>query len=181
MTDKTNTAELSEQQRAASTFAYPKNKLSDMLRCDRRTIDRLVSRGAVRPAEGFNTSSPVYYLAEVARALFENTDEEGNLDPSRMSPAARKAHYQAENERVRLEVANGTLIYVEELRETLGEALQTLVNALDIAVDLAERDHGFKSEQVEWLSRYVDEKRDRLYNDLIEFLDAREQDAETSR
>lgn len=109
--------------------------------------------------------NPVYALKDVGPALFgmrKETEEPGFQDPSKMEPKERKDWYQSENERVKLEEKQRTLIPVDEVVFVYSSMRKAVVQVLETLPDILERDCALSPQAVSMVQDSIDDLRHTL-------------------
>jgi hypothetical protein len=144
--------------------------LADELGVDRDTVSRRLTAASVKPS-GKRGGYPVYRLKDVIKAVL-SSGEDGGIDPDRLEPFQRKAHYQAEHEKIALERERGELVPVMEIERAYGLIFTTFAQAMDTLPDLLERDAAATPMQLVEIEKVIDRTREELYRALIEEDDA---------
>jgi hypothetical protein len=132
--------------------------------CARETAKGRLDAAGFGPTET-RGGYPVYRLRDVVTAL---TSGEEGFDPDRLKPWERKAHYQAEHEKLRLQVERGELVPAIEVERGHGQIFAIATQAFDTLPDVLERDVGLTPLQLARVEKHVDETREALYQALIE-------------
>ncbi len=133
----------------------------------RETARKRLDDAGVGPSET-RGGHPAYRLRDVLEAF---AGEEG-FDPDKLKPWERKAHYQAEHEKLKLQVERGELVPFMEVERGEGEIFAIVTQAWETAPDVLERDVGLTAMQLARLERHFDEARNALYRRLNEEADA---------
>ena len=90
------------------------------------------------------------------------------VDPERLPPTERKAWYQSENERVKLEKELASLLDVEDVHRNMSALVKAAVATLDGLPDILERDIGLPPEAVQRVQELVDALREQMYRAIID-------------
>lgn len=130
----------------------------------RDVMRRILSERGVQPA-GKRGGHPVYRGRDVIAALMSNGADQD--DPDKLKPWERKAHYQAEHEKLRLEIERGELIPAIEVEREYGRAFAIVSQLYDTLPDILERDVGLTTGQLTRAERHLDEHREAVYQALI--------------
>lgn len=130
----------------------------------RETVAKRIADAGVA-ASGERSGYPVYRLKSVLPALLVLTAD-GRVDPEKLDPFRRKAHYQAEAERLDLERQAGDLIPRIEVEREQARVFTSIAQRLEVLTDVVERDCGMTSEQIVRLEKAVNEMRQTLYEEL---------------
>ena len=131
----------------------------------RDVFRRILSERGVQPA-GKRGGHPVYRARDVLKAL--TSDFDGADDPDKLKPWERKAHYQAEHEKLRLQVERGELVPAIEVERGHGQIFAITTQGIDTLPDVLERDVGLTPLQLARVEKHLDEMREALYQALIE-------------
>lgn len=131
---------------------------------DRDTVAKKISESSVAPS-GKRGGHPVYRLRDVLPALYVH-GADGQTDPQKLDPFRRKAHYQAEAERLDLDRKSGELIPRIEVEQEQARVFLAIALTLDTIPDLVERDCGATADQLQRIERAIDEAREKLYAEL---------------
>jgi hypothetical protein len=139
-------------------------QLAEETGLDRDTVQRRISAANAVPS-GKRGGHPVYRLRDVLRALLLK-DEEGRIDPEKLEPYQRQAHYKAELDKLKLDQETRELIPRIEVEQEQARILRVVAQTLDTLPDIVERDCGATPAQVQRIERAVDECREALFTDL---------------
>jgi len=137
--------------------------ISALARCLRKSRDIVrggLDSAGIAPAGG-RGGYPVYDLREVLDLVL------ADQTPDLMSPFERRAHYQAQSERLQLELREGRLVTVMEVERDYAEVFQLVARAFETVPDVLERDAGLKPHQVAVVEKHLDEVREALYEQLV--------------
>jgi hypothetical protein len=137
--------------------------------CDETGTDRETVAGRIKSANVAPSVNrgrwPLYRLRDLLRAAYTTT-EDGAIDPDRLRPFERKAHYQAEHEKLRLQTERGELVSSIEVEQQLGALFKEISRTFETLPDILERDAGATPEMLARVERTLDEVRERLYQDI---------------
>ena len=139
------------------------SQLSQETGFTRETIRKRIASNDVNPA-GKRRGYDVYRLRDAIPALFEATA--GEVDPDKMDPFKRRAYYQGELDKLKLQTEAGELVPSFEVEATFGQIFKTLTQALDTWPDIIERDVGASPQVVHRLELAIDELRSNIYSEL---------------
>src|SRR5690606_17484335 len=103
------------------------------------TLRRLVVEHGVESA-GRRHGHALYRLRDVYAAL--TAGNAAVIDPDKLSPFQRRAWYQSENERMRLERERGRLLDHDDVGRSMARLMQMFVRSVETSVDVLERDAG---------------------------------------
>ncbi|HEY2455549.1 MAG TPA: DUF1441 family protein [Scandinavium sp.] len=140
--------------------AFSITELAEILGRDRKTIAAIA-----RPLESTPDSSKTrknYTVRTLLRAL----DNPQDLDVTQMTPAERRAHWQAENERVRYEKAIRFLIPADECAREYRILTKGMIIMLETLPDLLERDCALTPQATSYVQSVIDKFRDHLATEL---------------
>lgn len=152
-----------EQLAAGVTLSL--SQLAGEFGSSRETIKRRLDAANVGPV-GTRGGHPVYRLRDAIGPL--TSDPDAGIDPDRLDPLKRKAHYQAELDKLRLQTERGEVIPVIEVEARFGAFTGLVVRWLDTILDVLERDAGMTPQQ----AAKFDESLSRLRAELAEMIDA---------
>lgn len=124
---------------------------------DASTIRRRIIDCNIRPA-AIRSSFPVYSLRSLLE--MENMGPDGKIDPEKLRPFDRKAHYQADGERIKLQVLCKELLHRTDVEIEWGRVLKVVKQALDTLVDIVDRDVAPSPIVLERISKCVDAVRE---------------------
>ncbi|WP_230577950.1 MULTISPECIES: DUF1441 family protein [Xanthomonas] len=101
-------------------------RLADEFGMDRRTAAKRLREAGVPPS-GKRGTNDIYRLADAAPALVSPSGASGSeqvLDPRDLPPMERRAYYQSENERLKVETTTGLLVPAAEVEADYAELVQ---------------------------------------------------------
>jgi len=137
------------------------------LEVSRDVLRRVLTEAGVQPA-GKKSGHPVYAAKAVVDAWVKHLTGGEAADPDALRPFERKAHYQAEHEKLRLQVERGELVPSIEVEQGHGRIFAIATQAFDTLPDVLERDVGLSPLQLVRVEKHLDETREALYQALIE-------------
>ncbi len=111
---------------------------------------------------------PVYAASDAIPGWVKHLTGGEAVDPDSLRPFERKAHYQAEHEKLRLQVERGELVPSIEVERGHGQIFAITTHGLDTLPDVLERDVGLSPLQLTRVEKHIDEMREALYQALIE-------------
>lgn len=126
--------------------------------------DRLVEANV--QSKGKRQGYPLYGGREVYNAWLSGP--EARVDPDSMSPFNRRAWYQGEHEKLKLQTERGELVPAIEVEQTIGKVAKLFVLGMDTAIDTIERDAGLTALQAAKLEQHFDRLRDNLYRAITD-------------
>lgn len=124
---------------------------------DRETIRRRIIDCKIKPV-AIRSGFPVYALRDLLE--MESMGPDGKVDPEKLRPFDRKAHYQADGERIKLQVLCKELLHRTDVEIEWGRVLKVVKQGLDTLVDVVERDVVPSPIVLERISRWVDQIRE---------------------
>jgi hypothetical protein len=148
-------------------IGWSKNRLADELNVDRRTLDKRFRETNVAPI-GKRAGHDIYRMADAARAVFGRTEDEATANPRDLPPLERRAFYQSENERLKVEVATGALVPAPEVEADYASFVKLVAQFFDTLPDVLERDCGLTGEQVERIQEACDRVRQQMFEKVLE-------------
>lgn len=130
---------------------------------ERETLRRRLVDAGVR-SKGERGGHPVYGGRDVVSAWMSGP--EARIDPDSLSPFQRRAWYQGEHEKLKLQVERGELVSALEVEQTMGRLAKAFVLGLDTLMDVIERDAGLTALQAKRMEQHVDRVRENIYREL---------------
>lgn len=130
----------------------------------RETVAKRIADSGVL-ATGERSGYPTYRLKSVLPALLALAAD-GRVDPEKLDPFKRKAHYQAEAQRLDLERQAGELIPRIEMEREQARVFGALAQKFEVLTDVVERDCGMTPQQIARLEKAINEMRQMLYEEL---------------
>lgn len=150
----------------AVEIAHSLGTWSAALGVSRDVLRRVLSEGGIQPS-GKSRGHPIYALADVVEA-WVTSQTGGAPDPDSLRPMERKLYYQAEHEKLRLQVERGELVPYIEVEQGHGAIFAITTQMADTLPDVLERDVGLAPLQLARVEKHLDEWREQLYQRLIE-------------
>ncbi|MFI0472958.1 DUF1441 family protein [Halomonas sp. HMF6819] len=147
-------------------YNWSVSRIAQAFGMDRRTVTKRLQESGVLPA-GSKRGNPVYALADVGPALFQEKQAvAGGLDLDQY-PDARKAWYQSENERLKFEKEIKTLIPSHEFARELSSLAKSVAAGLDSLPDMLERDAGLDPDAIVRVQDVIDALREQMYQAVV--------------
>ncbi|WP_329502701.1 DUF1441 family protein [Klebsiella aerogenes] len=140
--------------------AFSITELAEILGRDRKTVAAMAR--PLTPTPDSSKTRKNYTVRTLLRAL----DNPQDLDVNQMTPAERRAHWQAENERLKYEKTRRFLIPAEECAREYRILAKGTVILLETLPDILERDCGLKPDAVTRMVGVIDNFRDHLADKL---------------
>jgi hypothetical protein len=97
-----------------------------------------------------------------------NVTEEGSLDPDKLEPFKRQAHYKAELQKLQLETETREVIPRIEVEQEQARILRIVALMLDTLPDVLERDCGLAATMVARVEKALDQVRESLHKALTD-------------
>jgi hypothetical protein len=110
----------------------------------------------------------VFRLAEAAPAILGQPRDEPVDDPLKLPPTERRAWFQSESERLKVEREKRRLIPVDEVALEMALIAKATVQMLQTLPDILERDCGISAAAVVRARDLIDQQRAALYQRLAE-------------
>ena len=132
----------------------------------RETVSKRLRDAGVAPA-GKRGGYDVYRLADAMQAIYGSTDSEAGGNPRDLPPLERRAFYQSENERLKVEVATGALVPAPEVEADYASLVKLVAQFFDTLPDVLERDCGLTGEQVERVQEACDKVRQQMFEKVV--------------
>jgi hypothetical protein len=133
---------------------------------DRDTVQKRIAAANIVPSAK-RGGHPVYRLRDVLKAVMLK-DDGGRLDPDKLEPYQRQAHYKAELDRLKLETETRELIPRIEVEQEQARTMRIVALMFDTLPDIIERDCGVPGDVLARIERTVDDCRERLAKQLAE-------------
>lgn len=140
-------------------------RLADAFGLHRDTVRKRLREAGVAPAK-IQAGKNLYALKDAGPALFAETFQTGD-SPDDLAPTDRKAWFQSENERVKLEKDLRLLVPVEETHREMSLLAKAVANSLDSLSDMLEREAGLPPEAIERVEQVTDNLREQMYQLII--------------
>lgn len=128
----------------------------------RATVAKRIEALGIKP-DGKRLGYPVYRLRDIVRVAGDVEAGDEN-DPMRMRPTDRRAWFQSENERLKLEVEQGRYIPAAEFEAEVGNIGKIVSRAFATFPDKLERDLRVPPEVVEYAMHYCRESQAEIYS-----------------
>lgn len=145
-------------------------RFGDETGLDRDTLTKRIRVAGLVPS-GKRGGYPVYRLRDLLKAAY-TTAEDGGLDPDKLRPFERKAHYQAETEKLKVETERGELIPRIAVEQEQARIAKIVAHGLETLPDILERDCGASGAMLVRIEQHIDAVRERMYAELTEGEDA---------
>ena len=129
----------------------------------RETVRKRFAEAGLKPSRTVK-GYPVYMASDGLPVLFYMQD--GELDPDKLKPFERRAYYQGELDKLKLQVERGELVPSFEVEAQMARLFKLITRALDTLPDILERDVGMTNRQLERMDRLLDELRTALYGEI---------------
>jgi len=144
------------------------SRLANEFQMDRRTVSKRIEKSGVAPM-GKRGGSNVYQLAAVAPYLVDSVVAGAGdvVDPRDLPPMERRAFYQSENERLKVEVTVGALVPAAEVEADYAALIKLMVQWIDTLPDVLERDCALKPEDLVRVQKSCDNLRQKMYDSAI--------------
>lgn len=127
----------------------------------RSTVSKRIDALGIKP-DGKRLGYPVYRLRDIVRIAGDAEPGEEN-DPMRMRPTDRRAWFQSENERMKMEAEQGRLIPAAEVEAEFTEIAKIVSRSLGTLPDKMERDMRIQPAVIEYVSEYIRGLRAELF------------------
>lgn len=151
-------------------FAWSISRLARAFDKHRDTVRKRITEAGIAPA-GKRHGTPVYRIKDVAAAIvgpdLGMAAPGADNDPDQMTPVERRAWFQSENERIKLEQELGHLIPDHEMAREMSRFAKNIAAALESLPDVLERDAGLEGEALDVVQRITDEFREQMYREYV--------------
>lgn len=133
----------------------------------RETAARRIADAGVK-ASGKRGGYPVYRLKDVYSVVLGQAGEDGAVDPDKLDPFKRQAHYKAEHLKLQLETEQRELIPQIEVEQEQARILRVVAMFLDTLPDVLERDCGLAASMIIAVEKRIDQVREEMHKALVE-------------
>jgi hypothetical protein len=145
---------------------FPGAVIARLLNITERRLQQLAREGIVP-----KSSRGKYPLAGCIRGyirfLQESDGDADNQNPDRMEPFKRKAFYQAEHEKLMLQVKAGDLLSRAEVEAQITHLFARVSDFLDALPDRLERDGLLDGDGAQRVEGYLDRARTELHGEVL--------------
>lgn len=144
------------------------SRIASAIGRDRRTVAALIKDAGIPPAST-RRGNPVYRLGDVFDAVAADRRQAGadGLNVDELMPQDRKAWFQSENERLKLERELRHLVPVDEVQREMAALTKAVASSLDSLADMLERDAGLPPEAIDLVEITTDALREQMYQAII--------------
>lgn len=111
-------------------------------------------------------SDEKFRLKDALTVVYLFAADAGAIDPDKLEPHVRLAHFKAEAEKLDLAVRAKEFIPVAEVRDELAHVFKLLAQILETVPDILERDCGLAPREIEAVEKHVDKLRTELADRL---------------
>lgn len=139
-------------------------EISEEFQRDYETIRKRITNLQIIPT-GRRGKFPVYRLKDCMR--MERMDEEGMIDPNKLSLADQKAYWQAEKERLDVTKKKGETYTRPDIEEEWSRVFKIVTRELDTLVDHLERDLQPGPIVLSRIEAKLDELRESMYQEIV--------------
>ena len=130
----------------------------------RETVRKRFSEAGLKPSRKVR-GYPVYLVCDALPVLFQGQGEE--TDPDKLRPFERRAYYQGELDKLKLQAERGELVPSFEVEALVGGLIKRQVQSYETLPDLLERDVGMSPAQLDLVQSICDQERERLYLEMV--------------
>lgn len=147
---------------------YPGSVLAKLLNITERRLQQLAREGIIP-----KSNHGKYPLAGVIRGYViylqnAGVNAEGNVDPEKLEPFKRKAWYQGEHDKLRLQIERSELLTSLDVEQTFGATFKLVADFLDTLPDILERDCGANAAMITLIEKRLDKLREELFRAIME-------------
>lgn len=140
--------------------------LARLLNLTPRRVQQLAREGVI-PKSGRGLYPFVPAIRAYMEYLQQANLEQGDVDPDRLKPFERKAHYDAEYRKMEVQKKHGELISREELEPVLFQWVDIMMSFIEVLPDRGERDGYFDRTQAARVGDWIDALREELFEKLV--------------
>ncbi|MEB8638648.1 DUF1441 family protein [Cronobacter muytjensii] len=142
------------------------NQIASLTGLHRQTVvSRLTS---VPLAPGSNAKLKLFSIVDILADLLNRTPDPAQRKVDSMIPTDRKAWYQSERERIKLEAETSELIPASDVSREYSSMAKAVVTTLETLPDILERDCGLQPAAVARVQAIIDDMRDQLAQKIYE-------------
>lgn len=131
---------------------------------DRRTIAKRFAAARLRESR-IVAGYPVYRVIDGMPLLYQVGDSSG--DPDKMKPFDRRAFYQGELDKLKLQTEAGELVPSFEVEREMARLFKIVTQGLDTIPDTLERDVGATAIQLIHIEKALDKIREGIYHLVV--------------
>ncbi|MFT4463812.1 MAG: DUF1441 family protein [Sodalis sp. (in: enterobacteria)] len=131
-------------------------ELSAAIGRDRKTVAAMVR--SLPLAEGSSKTRKYYRVQDLLMSLSAPQE----IDVSAMTPAERRAHWQAENERLKYQQEMGQLLPAHEVKREFSSIAKAVVQVLETLTDILDRDCALSPTVIEQVQETINDLRDNI-------------------
>jgi DNA-binding transcriptional regulator PaaX len=157
---------MAEITRIEDAYNWNLTQIANAFGLHRDTVRKRLLAAGVVPA-GTRSNASVYALRDVGPALFAQNLNVIGAEPDELPPTERRAWYQSENERVKLEIELRELVRAEEVHQEMSRLAKAVASGLDSLSDMLERDAGLHPEAIILVEKVTDNLREQMYQSII--------------
>ena len=157
---------MAEINRLEDAYNWNISRLAEAFGLHRDTVRKRLTEANVIPS-GIRSGVSVYSLKDAGPAIFGERFAGAKSDPDDMQPQERRAWFQSENERVKLEVELRQLVRAEEAHKEMSRLAKAVASGLDSLSDMLERDAGLPPEAIELVEKTTDALREQMYQAIM--------------
>lgn len=157
---------MAEVNRLEDAYSWNITRLADAFGLHRDTVRKRLNANGVVPS-GVRNGANVYALKDAGPAIFGESFAGAGADPDELPPQDRKAWYQSENERVKLELELRQLVRAEEVHREMSKLAKAVASSLDSLADMLERDAGLQPETIQLVEQTTDALREQMYQVIV--------------
>jgi len=139
--------------------------ISRLLNITERRLRQLAAEGVIPKADRGR-----YPLAATVRGYviyLQQTGSTENIDPDKLEPFKRRAHYQAEVEKLALGVKSGELIPRAEVEREFARIYDVIARFLDVLPDRLERAGMVDPQAAERIVLWSNQARIELHSEIV--------------
>lgn len=147
-------------------YSVAGSRMARMLNLTERRLQQLAKEGLI-PKSGRGQYPLDSTVTAYCKYLQETEGAEGDIDPEKLTPFKRKAHYQAETAKLQLMQERRELIPRIECELEMGRVAKIVTQALESMPDILERDSGLAPAQSQKVQTIIDRVRDEIHAALV--------------
>ena len=156
----------------AEAYSWSITKIAEAFELDRSTVRKRIKDAGLLPVL-VKGNSKKYSLVEIGPALYGSSQMTGDCagyeSPDEMQPTERRAWFQSENERLKFQSEESSLVPDDQVAREMSNLIKAVINPLDGITDTLERKADLTPRQANALQTEIDAIRDQMYLKAMEF------------
>jgi len=156
----------------AEAYSWSITKIAEAFQMDRATVRKRIKSAGLLPSS-VKGASKKYSLVDIGPALYGSSQIMGECagydSPDDMPPNERRAWFQSENERLKFQHEESSLVPDDQVAREMSNLIKAVINPLDGITDTLERKADLTPRQANALQTEIDAIRDQMHLKAMEF------------